>query len=257
MVEEIKKKKGWHTIAAYLAVFYIVASFVQIGLLYGAKILSFDLEKVSIQNFLSSLSNFVTYLILFVALIMIQAPDLKTNYIAFKEKEKNKTVAIMGSFAIFYLISLVFQNLVLSIEENFNFAYGLMGITDFLNTTSDNQTVIEQMMNGPGAVFMFISAVILGPICEELVFRKAFFDIIEKPEIAIVISSLVFGSIHIFSSIGMYSALEIFLMTVPYVASGVALGYVYIRAKKNIWIPIIVHTLSNLISMLAIIGTMI
>ena len=256
MIEDIKRKKGIQSILIYLIVFYIVAAVIQIGMISILQIFHLDITSQNIQNVASSLMNFLTYLVLFISLIYILGKDIKAEFITFKENEKNKTMTILASFGIFYIISLFFQNLVLSIEESYNLGQKLMGMTDFINTTSDNQTVIEQMMKSAGAIPMFLSAVVLGPICEELVFRKAFFDIIKKPEIALIVSSLVFGSIHIFSSIGFYSALEIFLMTIPYVASGVALGYIYIRSKQNIWIPIIVHTLSNFISMIGIIGMM-
>ena len=146
-----------------------------------------------------------------------------------------------------------FQNMILSIEQNINFGYQLMGINKTINSTSDNQSVIEEMMRSSGAIPMFLSAVVIGPICEELVFRKAIFDVFKKPEIAIIVSSIAFGLIHIISSIGISTPLELCLMTIPYVSSGIAFGYIYIRFKQNIWIPIIAHTLSNFISMIGII----
>ena len=251
MIEENNRKSGWHTIIAYLIVFYVIAGFVQIGIMLAMQAMNLDTTSTNVQTIASSIMNFATYILLFGVLITIQGKNITTEFKTFKEKP-NKAITLLGGFAIFYIINIVFNNLVLQAEENINMGYRLFGISNYINTTSDNQVVIEQMMEGAGAIPMFLSAVVLGPICEELVFRKAFFSVIKKPEMALVVSSLFFASIHVISSIGMYNLFELFLMTIPYLASGVALGYIYIRYENNIWVPIFVHTLSNLISMLAI-----
>ena len=100
---------------------------------------------------------------------------------------------------------------------------------------------------------MFLSAGILGPICEEVVFRKAFFNICKTKEMGILLSSLCFGLIHITSSIGQYNPLSLIIMTIPYVTSGIAFGIIYIKNDCNIVVPTIVHMISNIISMLGII----
>ena len=69
----------------------------------------------------------------------------------------------------------------------------------------------------------------------------------------LLLSSICFGLIHITSSFGYYNGLSLLLMTIPYVISGVAFGYIYIKNDCNIVVPTIVHMLSNIISMLGII----
>mgnify|MGYP003307871285 CR=1 FL=1 len=121
-----------------------------------------------------------------------------------------------------------------------------------ITSTADNQNIIEEILQGKGFIFMFLSAGILGPLCEELVFRKAFFSVCKTKEMGILLSSLCFGLIHITSSIGQYDWLSMILMTIPYVASGVAFGIIYIKNDCNIVVPTIVHMLSNIISMVGI-----
>ena len=99
---------------------------------------------------------------------------------------------------------------------------------------------------------MFLSAGILGPICEELVFRRAFFNICKTKEMGLLLSSLCFGLIHITSSIGEYDLVSMILMTIPYVVSGVAFGIIYIKNDCDIVVPTIIHMLSNIVSMLGI-----
>jgi uncharacterized protein len=112
-----------------------------------------------------------------------------------------------------------------------------------------NQLTIIRSLMGPGAIFMFLSAVIMGPIIEELIYRKAFFGLIKNDKIALVVSSLVFGSIHL---IGETSILGALVNGISYYVMGFIFGYIYLKNHKNIMAPIAVHILSNLISILAI-----
>lgn len=98
---------------------------------------------------------------------------------------------------------------------------------------------------------MVVTAALLGPFVEEMVFRYAMMDIhsesILRQRLLWIGSSLVFGAMHIVASllIGEYSQLWHIL---PYVGVGLVLGHLY-RKYNNIALPIAVHTLYNTISM--------
>jgi membrane protease YdiL (CAAX protease family) len=91
-----------------------------------------------------------------------------------------------------------------------------------------------------GTIFMF--AVFLAPLVEEMVFRMAAFQLffhIEgiKPWKVIMLSSLAFGLIHV---IGTFDFVQL-----PYYAGlGAVLGFFYYRSK-NIAVPIVIHMLLN------------
>lgn len=252
MIENEKFKKGQFTLIAYFIIFYLLAGIISEPLVMILKLFNIDITNPHFEMIANGWMNFVIYFILLITLLYINYKELKSDVFSFKDKTPNKGIVIAGSFAIFYIISLFISTIVSEIEYNFNFGYSLLGIDNFLNVTSDNQTGIEAMMRTSGAIPMFISAALLGPICEELVFRKAFFDMIKKPEIALIVSSVLFGLIHVITSFGNYNLLELFLMLCPYIASGIALGYVYIRSNQNIVVPILVHIISNTISLVMI-----
>ena len=94
-------------------------------------------------------------------------------------------------------------------------------------------------ISGWNLLFLFISICIFAPIWEELFFRGILlrrFAMKWKVTTSIVVSSFIFGLMHIGGS----SMLHAFLF-------GCFLAYVYLKAK-NIWVPIILHSVSNFLS---------
>jgi hypothetical protein len=98
-------------------------------------------------------------------------------------------------------------------------------------------------------VLIFISAVIIGPVVEELIFRKAIFGLISNDKVALAVSTFIFGAIHL---LGEASILEALVNGVAYFVMGFVFGYIYLKNNRNIMVPIIVHVLSNLISVIGI-----
>lgn len=136
------------------------------------------------------------------------------------------TTGIIAVLAVLYLSSYVLQ---------------LLGVT----TTSENEMTIMSMFTADPVqlVLLFLMLVVITPIVEEMVFRKALFIIIEPrlgSILAIVLSGAVFGLMHVLAG-------QDFIQAIPYVAMGMTLGFIYHNSKKNIYVTITVHALNNLI----------
>lgn len=249
---EIKKQKGIYTIVTYLIVFNIVSLLISAIVVSYFK--SFDSGLSTIENtyLTSSLINFLVYVVLIIGVGYFNWLEVKTDIKEFVKDKGNIIVKVLAAYGIFLAINYFISSLITNIEFYHNLTSGILGNKP-INTTSDNQSAIEAILHSKGFWMMFLSAGILGPICEEVVFRKAFFNICKTKEMGILLSSLCFGLIHITSSIGMYDSLSLILMTIPYITSGVAFGIIYIKNDCNIVVPTIVHMLSNIISMLGII----
>jgi hypothetical protein len=85
---------------------------------------------------------------------------------------------------------------------------------------------------------IFLSSVIVSPISEELIFRGVLFNrlkIITPTVFAVLISSLLFGSLHGFG--GIFSAFVF----------GITVAVLYLE-YDNIFVPILAHFLNNLIA---------
>ena len=193
-----------------------------------------------LTGFASGLVNFLIYLILGPVLLIILKPNLSYDFEMIKTQ--NRSQLIQG--IVVGYVFLILGNYISSIVST-----GLSWLFDQPITEAVNQMTIESTLNSSGAIFMIISAVIIGPVVEELIFRKSIFGLISNKWIALVTSSVVFGAIHL---IGEASLVDALINGSSYIIMGFVFGYIYIKNDKNIIYPTLVHILSNLISILAI-----
>lgn len=111
----------------------------------------------------------------------------------------------------------------------------------FGDTDSLNQQAIELMLFSKYGFLLIINTVLIGPIVEELVFRKAIHDTLryfKLPNWAILsISSVLFGLIHVISGGDFYNIF-------PYLFMGVSLGYLEMKSE-NIFPSMFVHIFIN------------
>ena len=253
MTFEIKRGNAIKSIYAYLIISFLASSIIRV--IVQSVCLSLNIDLTVTENVLtaSSVINFIVYLVLFGALIFINKDELVTDIKTFfTHKPKLILIKILAGYGIFYVINAFSSILIQNIETYMNMFNSFFN-KDLISSTADNQTQIEAILKSDGFIFMFLSAGLIGPITEELVFRKAFFNMCRTKEMGIILSSLCFGLIHVVSSFGTYDLFSTILMTIPYVVSGIAFGIIYIKNDCDIVIPTIVHILSNIISMLGII----
>ncbi len=189
---------------------------------------------------MSSVGNFVIYLILFAVCIFVYKKDILFD-LKFLKNKYNPLCFIFITlfiFIIYYSLTLLSGVLVQMINNLFK-----------VDTSINQQTIVEILKVSP--VLMFISAGILGPIVEELIFRKSIFGLIKSKKKALIISTLAFALIHVISSIGAgYNVIQLIVLTLPYLTGGLIFGVIYIIVEKNIIIPCIIHILSNIIAMI-------
>lgn len=137
-----------------------------------------------------------------------------------------------------------FKKILFIILANFLFTIFIFFILRYMSTglfRLDAQLFAYLDLNYPIYVLMyFLAVVILSPIVEELLFRgiilrKLNTDYNFSIPFAILISSLLFGLCHSFGGI-----LSAFVF-------GICMSVLYLKTK-NILVPILAHTLNNLIS---------
>lgn len=122
---------------------------------------------------------------------------------------------------------------------NIIFSYGMLYFSKFILQIVDSNNIFGFMSlnNGLFGIVGFLSVVLLSPVVEELIFRGIFLNklkIIVPTTFAILISSLLFASLHGFGSI--FSA---FIFAV-------CMALFYLKSE-NIFVPIFAHFLNNLI----------
>ena len=87
---------------------------------------------------------------------------------------------------------------------------------------------------------MLLNAGIIAPIIEELIFRKAFKDAIKSKWKFIIVSSLVFGLMHVISATTWIDL----IFFIPYSCLGMAFAYIYTETD-SVFPSILVHAFHN------------
>lgn len=237
-------------VVIYVLVLFLIAGFITIGIgiIIGTvknldlniviqsftttDFIGFDPEYIRVSSISQGWGNFFGYLISFIAVVFFMRDDVVTDFKSLKEKKHYYAKYITIAFFAFYgAASLVEMFLAYVVKD------------------SANQLLIEAILNNGGAVPMVLATVLLAPVVEELIYRKAIFYFGNKYSIACsyVLSILFFTLPHMISSdmsnIGMW-----LLQCIPYAVSGGLLCLIYHKSNYNIYTCIIVHMANNLIA---------
>ena len=105
---------------------------------------------------------------------------------------------------------------------------------------AENEELVQKMIDTM-PYLLLISAGILAPITEELVFRKAFKDNIKNKIIFPIVAGLVFGYLHVAGA----SSLVQFLYIIPYSSLGIACAVTY-NKTNTVFTSISMHMFHNI-----------
>ena len=181
------------------------------------------------------LSNLIPYTLIFITAIVLLRFEIKTDF-----TRLNKSDA-MTTFRI------VIMGLGMAYMGNY---IGSLISTLLGGGVSGNQQAVDSVLLGKyGFIFAFIT-IFIGPIVEELIFRKSIHGALRKfnvnPSLILVISSVLFGLLHVVLN-------GDFVNIFPYIGMGLALGWMETKTR-NVMPSIFAHMTINAI---AVIMTMI
>ncbi len=114
----------------------------------------------------------------------------------------------------------------------------LIGFSGLDKFSQKYQQVAETLYSG-GVLLELLTVGILGPVCEELIFRGLMFQRLcgyVKPVIAVLVSALMFGVYHGNIVQGVYA----FVL-------GTVMALCYLRFQ-TLWAPIVIHVVANITS---------
>lgn len=190
-------------------------------------IFNIDVSNLSYnENFLLSLfSNLVTLIIIG----SLYFKKIKNNFINMKKMKKKDLLIVLGKCFIVWIIGLTIMNAS-------NIVIQKMGIS-----TATNDNLVRQSLKQSPIIFG-ISVFMISPIIEELVFRLSFRDVLKNNLAFILISGIIFGSIHVISLLN--NPYEL-LYLIPYCSLGIAFSYMYSKTN-NIYTSIFYHILHNI-----------
>lgn len=253
-------KRSLAIILAYVIVFFLAGTFVAyLVLLLYALINHVDPKALydsegnlagDAQLFVGSMTNFSVYLVGLVIILLLAKPYLLQDLESSRNNTK-KFFVFIGQGILIYYVGNVIGNILTE----------LLGITG----DSENQKTIVALLQSKYVAIVLLTTVILAPLIEEIVFRKALFDLLSKKTkmnsiTIIVVSGISFAMIHFVMAIldillseqGLGALLSELIYIVPYFISGLVLGYIYEKSERNILVPITIHMLNNILSAILI-----
>ena len=215
--------------------------------------------KIKIKEIIKFILIFLLYL-LYSDIIIIILTKLGVNI---KILPSNLKIAIMFLINLSLMIMLfIFYSK--SIKENLkdlklnfksyikdNFKYYVIGllimiisniiISFFVEGNSTNETLIREYINIM-PIYMIFSSCIYAPFAEEMVFRKSLRNCFNNKVLYILLSGLIFGSMHLLSA----SNLVELVFLIPYSSLGCVFAYMYYKTN-NIFVPMTFHMVHNTI----------
>lgn len=215
--------------------------------------------KIKIKEIIKFILIFLLYL-LYSDIIIIILTKLGVNI---KALPNNLKIAIMFLINLSLMIMLfIFYSK--SIKENLkdlklnfksyikdNFKYYVIGllimiisniiISFFVEGNSTNETLIREYINIM-PIYMIFSSCIYAPFTEEMVFRKSLRNCFNNKVLYILLSGLIFGSMHLLSA----SNLIELVFLIPYSSLGCVFAYMYYKTN-NIFVPMTFHMVHNTI----------
>ncbi len=184
---------------------------------------SSNLIILNLTNILIDLILLIVFLLIFRKIIIPQFEDFLKN--------KKSYISKYLKYYLIGLMIMIVSNAIINI---------------FISMPINEEGNRQLLANLP--VYSFITMVIISPIVEELMTRVYLKDAFKHQIIYVLLSGLIFGSLHMIS-IG--NNLLQLLYIIPYGALGCALAKIYADAN-NIWVNIFYHSLHNLICILLI-----
>ena len=180
------------------------------------------------------------YILAIFFLIICLYPEIKNDYNLYHSNEA-KILNTIGIGILLYFGLTIASNILSQALGRINGSI----------PESQNQNAIVELFNGNWLlkITMLITTVIVGPLVEELVFRKSIFKLIPNGIVSIIVSSILFGLLHTISF--NYSFMELIIVTIPYIGAGISFGWVYYKTN-NIYASYMLHAGLNLLSVLMI-----
>lgn len=187
------------------------------------KLFNLNIKNLTeVQNvILSTFSNIV----LLVILLLIFRKDIIKEWKKFKTKFL-ENIDIGIKYWLVGLAIMMISNMIITFVINLGQAA--------------NEQAVQQMISAQPWL-MLINAGIIAPCIEELIFRKSFKKALPNKWLFVIMSALIFGSLHVLPS--MTSPLEL-LYIIPYGSLGGAFAYIY-EKTDTIFTSITMHMLHN------------
>lgn len=205
--------------ALAIIVYFVISRYASLPLV----LLNVDIDTLPL--YIKVIYSLASDFLIAIILVLIFKNTLINN---FKDLKKNH-LTYFKTYIKYWFLALaimMFSNLIILLITSGDIA--------------NNEEIIRQNFN-ENPLYIFIAAVLLAPIIEELVFRQAFRNIFTNNWLFIILSGFIFGSLHVFTS---YQTPTDLLYLIPYCTPGAIFAYTLVKSK-NIFVPMGLHFIHN------------
>lgn len=196
----------------------------------------FDGVKLLASLMPSAITNYLVYVVLALYGSFLFKDRLIQQWNEIRKTKIKFFFGVLKGWLFLFLMTILFE-LLSSILRQF---LGLDG-------QSLNQSNLQSTFQGQ-PLLIAVFACIIGPLMEELFFRQLLLHHLQKqlPDLlSIILVGLIFALSHMHNL-----SLSECVGAVGYLGGGLAFSIIYVKEKENIYYPLLVHMLSNSLSLI-------
>ena len=198
----------------------------------------FVFDGVKLLAFLmpSAIANYLVYVVLALYSSFLFKDRLIKQWNEIRKTKRKFFFGVLTGWLFLFLMTVVFE----FVSEMLKQLFGLVG--QGLNQSNIQSTFQEQ------PILIAVFACVIGPLVEELIFRQTLLRYLRKnlpTWLSIFIAGLAFALTHMHSL-----DLSEWVGAVGYLGAGIALSIIYVKEKENIYYPLLIHMLSNSLSLI-------
>lgn len=184
----------------------------------------------------STIANYLVYVVLALYGSFLFKDRLIQQWNEIRKTKRKFFFGVLTGWLFLILMTVVFG----FVSEMLRQFFGLVG--QGLNQSNIQSTFQEQPL------LISVFACIIGPLVEELFFRQILLRYLRKnlpTWLSVFLVGLAFALTHMHSL-----SLSEWVGAVGYLGGGLAFSIIYVKEKENIYYPLLVHMLSNSLSLI-------
>ena len=196
----------------------------------------FDGVKLLASLMPSAIANYLVYVVLALYGSFLFKDRLIKQWNEIRKTKRKFFFGVLTGWLFLFLMNVVFE----LVSEMLKQFFELVG--QGLNQSNIQSTFQEQ------PILIAVFACVIGPLVEELIFRQTLLRYLRKSLptwLSIFIAGLAFALTHMHSL-----DLSEWVGAVGYLGAGLAFSIIYVKEKENIYYPLLIHMLSNSLSLI-------
>ena len=182
----------------------------------------------------SSLTTYLVYTIMFLYGCFLFKSELLKKWEEVRSSKRKFFLGVLKGWLLLVLVTIFFGLLSAILRQ-------VLGLSEQgLNEANIQSTFKEQPL------LIAVFACIIGPLVEELFFRQILLRYLRKSLptwLSVFLVGLAFALTHMHSL-----SLSEWVGAVVYLGGGLAFSIIYVKEKENIYYPLLVHMLGNILS---------